>query len=378
MEAEFLTTPTANSALFGARSGTSNEYWVFYHLSSKGYIIRTGSGSNTPVITANTPRKMSVETDGNKLTVNGTTVSAAASSFTVEYPMYLFAVNNAGDVQYPASMRLYFCRIYSGDVLIRDYIPCADAAGTAGLWDKVNGVFYANSGSGVFAPGEEVHRAPDAPSNLMAEVVGTDVLLKWDADENADGYRIYHGSELIGETDDAQYQLLELEKYTVHVYSAAAYNENGEGDLSSVSFYVDGSNRPLSDLITDRTAADVTMRRKKGSYNASDLNRVSAAAEYVRALIRALGYTLPDGNDRVWLESDIPDIPGLADHHSAVLGLDVIGYAREKLRLPGSLVHLTYTDANMIERFLLEIGEAAERIPKTYIYSGEIYGGEND
>lgn len=145
----------------------------------------------------------------------------------------------------------------------------------------------------------------------------------------------------------------------------------------SISFKIGGDSRVLSDLITDRTEADVATRTRKGVYNASDLNRVAAAAEYVHDILSDLGYRVPDQPKRTWFMNEIPDKNEIEAHHSAVVGLDVINYAKNKIILPPSLEKLTHEHANNIEKFLLMCGEAAERIPQAYIYSDEIYGGEN-
>ena len=45
----------------------------------------------------------------------------------------------------------------------------------------------------------------------------------------------------------------------------------------------------LLSLITDRTRADVETKTDKGFYNASDLNRVGAAEEYIAGRFTAIG-----------------------------------------------------------------------------------------
>ena len=51
---------------------------------------------------------------------------------------------------------MYGCKIYSNDVLVRDFIPCKNASGVVGMWDDVNDTFYSNAGSGTFTAGPEV------------------------------------------------------------------------------------------------------------------------------------------------------------------------------------------------------------------------------
>ena len=56
----------------------------------------------------------------------------------------------------PVSAKVYSCTIKKGGALVRDFVPCKNAAGVIGLWDDVNSVFYQNAGSGVFTAGPEV------------------------------------------------------------------------------------------------------------------------------------------------------------------------------------------------------------------------------
>ena len=60
-----------------------------------------------------------------------------------------------------ASMKLYSCKIYNADTLVRDFIPCKNPSGAVGLYDTVNGTFYGNSGTGVFTAGAEIGALED-------------------------------------------------------------------------------------------------------------------------------------------------------------------------------------------------------------------------
>lgn len=50
----------------------------------------------------------------------------------------------------------------------------------------------------------------------------------------------------------------------------------------------------MDTLITNRTQADVIAGNAKGNYNASDLNRVGEAEEYLHDLFEAYGYSMPN------------------------------------------------------------------------------------
>lgn len=267
-------------------------------------------------------------------------------------------------------------RLYNGDTLVRDFIPCINPSGTVGMWDEVNGVFYGNSGSGSFIAGAVVIFIPDTPANLTADVSESAAVLRWDASKDADGYRIRRGGVLLADTADTSYTDKTVSAYTAYTYTVTAYSADGESESAAVSVMIPSSENVLDDLITDRKLSDVTARNKKGVYNAFDLNRVSAAAAYVHGLLDELGYASLETPARVWHANDIPDRGEMNAHHNAVVGLDVIRYAHEKVVLPPNLEKLTYERANNIEKFLLLCGEAAERIPEGYIYSDEIYGGE--
>jgi hypothetical protein len=56
---------------------------------------------------------------------------------------------------------MYSCQIYDNGTLIRDYVPCITPDNEAGLYDLVNGAFYANMGSGAFKSGPEASLITD-------------------------------------------------------------------------------------------------------------------------------------------------------------------------------------------------------------------------
>lgn len=307
---------------------------------------------------------------------NDTSYSITTSTFQTAYNMYLFGLNRKGSaIEISSKVRIYSCRLYENSIAVRDFIPCINPSGEVGMWDTVNGVFYGNIGSGSFTPGAIIITPPDPPGNLTAESDNGTNTLTWDESSYADGYRVYENGVLIADTQQTSLTAVS-EPYSANIYSVTAYNGDGESEPAVIRVYTSGSGDVLDDLITDRTAADVATHTRKGVYNASDLNRVAASAEYVHDILDGLGYRVPDQPNRAWFTNEIPDKNEIEAHHNAVVGLDVIRYAHEKVVLPPNLEKLTYERANNIEKFLLLCGEAAERIPAAYIYSDEIYGGE--
>jgi len=134
---------------------------------------------------------------------------------------------------------------------------------------------------------------------------------------------------------------------------------------------------PLN-FIRYRTEEDVLERNVIGTYNASDLNRVAEGARIIHDMLYSLGYNrTPRVPDRVWTVNEIPRESELRAHHEAVIGQDVLNYAKIKHLLPVSLSRLDHEGANRIERFIHDTYFAAKNIPEGYIFSGEIYGGED-
>ena len=89
------------------------------------------------------------------LTVNGVSVLTGTDSTTYSagYTMHLFGANLHGTHADYGKQRLYSCQIWEGDALVRDLWPCYDPSGIACLYDKVEGKYYYNAGTGQFIAG---------------------------------------------------------------------------------------------------------------------------------------------------------------------------------------------------------------------------------
>lgn len=98
--------------------------------------------------------KGSQKLDNTEFATDATLGNTATSGQT----MYLFATHAewvGGKGTYLCSMRIYSCKIYSGDTLIRDFVPARqDSDLVVGLYDSANNTFYA--GTGTFAMGDIV------------------------------------------------------------------------------------------------------------------------------------------------------------------------------------------------------------------------------
>ena len=134
----------------------------------------------------------------------------------------------------------------------------------------------------------------------------------------------------------------------------------------------------LLSLITDRTRADVANQTDKGFYNASDLNRVGAAVEYIAGRFTALGYACPVTVKKDWLTTDAPTQRQMETYRQNIVTLrSRIAVMQSTPETPETMRFLGYLKANDIESILLAVEDTLRRLEKTFWYSGEIYSGES-
>ena len=87
------------------------------------------------------------------------TFSATSSTAQFAYPIYLFALCNAGSPADYGYFRIKKARIWNDkDELIRDYIPCVDLDGVGGMYDVVNDTFTKSGSSTKFNVGALINQ----------------------------------------------------------------------------------------------------------------------------------------------------------------------------------------------------------------------------
>ena len=135
---------------------------VATYAGSKKFQCRWGSGSNavnTPDLELNERHKLSWDSTS-KLYVDEILIGEATpGSISDTLNLMLFA-NNWGAVGQYTSYKLYWCKLYLSNTLVRDFVPIVNDSNAAGLLDNVNDVFYGNSGSSSFTPGPEIEPPP--------------------------------------------------------------------------------------------------------------------------------------------------------------------------------------------------------------------------
>ena len=130
----------AANEFFGARTSVSSKAFAVQYNYSTGR-LQYFYGNGYTQVDADFPNIISYcDANKNILTYN-TEINRDYTYFQCEYNLYLFALNNAGTVSFQSNARLYSCKIYDNEVLVRDYYPVRDEGGAYGLYDVVNKVF---------------------------------------------------------------------------------------------------------------------------------------------------------------------------------------------------------------------------------------------
>ena len=103
--------------------------------------------------------------------INGTSVLSfnADASFTTTNNLYLLTRNSSsGAAENRWIGKIYYCKIYENNALVRNFIPCyRNNDNEVGLYDLVNNVFYTNQGTSNFTKGNDtVLPSPECPIDV--------------------------------------------------------------------------------------------------------------------------------------------------------------------------------------------------------------------
>lgn len=181
------------------------------------------------------------------------------------------------------------------------------------------------------------------------------------------------------------------DKYLVEL---TIIDQNGRSSKSSITLYYG-----LLNLITDRTISDVekvkTLRNKgyeslseselrewlsglKGSYNASDLNRVAAAVDYVSNRLTDNGYTPPQEKLKTdWNDMDVFKTSDMEYYLSVIHKLrNAITVFPTTPLAPSVNNAFTYKEANDIEKILFDVNSIIDLVISFVLYTGDLYCGE--
>lgn len=153
----FSSAPTSYGSILSSRIAGGARIYTAYYLPGTGMVIAYNAliSGKTNTVTTGTwyEYETTLENGEQHFYING--VEAQTSSTTGEvntnYPLYAFALNEGGTAKDFAIGKMSYCKIYDNGTLVRDFIPVQmkDTA-EIGLWDRVEGKFYGNDGTGKF------------------------------------------------------------------------------------------------------------------------------------------------------------------------------------------------------------------------------------
>ena len=374
IDAQITVQTVATAAYLGERSGSGGTDKTAYELWSMSTGRNVSSdffGNHVSKTMSTIGIRMLIDKNKASVTINGSTITNSAAAGTATLPIFLLASNDKGTATWGIAAKLYSCQLYDNGTLARDFVPCKNASGAVGLYDTVGAQFYANAGTGTFTAGPEVFYEPDAPTNFAASVSGQTVALSWASSANAAGYRLKRDGVQIADQTGTTYTDTVPDGTTLCTYALTAYNDAGESAAVTLLVLVQ------LELITDRTRADVENETDKGFYNASDLNRVGAAVEYIAGRFTALGYACPVTVKKDWLTSDAPTASQLETYRQNIVTLrGQISVMQSTPEAPVSMAGLNYVKANNIEQILLDLDALITNITKSWCFSGDLYTGE--
>lgn len=153
----------------------------------------------------------------------------------------------------------------------------------------------------------------------------------------------------------------------------------------------------IDTLVTDRSLADVQLWQTlkalgwgamtseqqelwssgamKGAYNASDLNRVIGAVNYLAGVFQSYGYS-PNVSQQTanWTAGQVPTQEQMQLYLDNIQALmDALGQAQYSAALPSSMALLTYAKANNIEQILVEISSYLESMSLVFLRAGNAF-----
>jgi hypothetical protein len=115
----------------------------------------------------------------------------------------------------------------------------------------------------------------------------------------------------------------------------------------------------------------------KGAYNCTDLNRVQSAVRYLRDRFADVGYFVDVSDAKTWTLQDAPTRADMAEYLADIKAIrGVLAPFNTTPAMPGTMVGLTYIKANQIEKILLDVDSLLSNMIASFVYSGDIFGGE--
>ena len=147
-EIKFAFTKETTGQLMGA--GHAGDYRFNIGIESNKFRFAIGSGWTTLAETKDTDiHTWVLNSEDNSCSLDDTTVISTYSSNFSTTDYHIVFCNRAVGSNY-CSTKIYSSKIYTDNILVRDFIPVLDLDMNPCLYDKVSGQFFYNKGTGEF------------------------------------------------------------------------------------------------------------------------------------------------------------------------------------------------------------------------------------
>mgnify|MGYP001054696904 FL=1 len=147
-----------NGFVYGSRTSSSGSDAHEFIINASGLVFPQFDGQHSEVSSSYNKigEEYILSNSQSGAYINGNLIkSYNTATFSSKHSMFLFGLNQNGTVEYRKFIgRLYYCKIYNGDTLVRDFVPVIDGSNIACLYDKVEKKCYYNVGTGTFSYGE--------------------------------------------------------------------------------------------------------------------------------------------------------------------------------------------------------------------------------
>lgn len=153
--------PKIWESVFGSRqSASAKKFYIVYNYTGKKWSCNIAA---TAAWEPSAPAALGghyFSIDKTTFTLDGVSQTLSATPFDKTYNAYVFSINNNGSPlnisQANLKMKLYSLKIWDDGTLVREFVPCVNKDGEAGLYDVTPGAekkFYSNDGTGTFEAG---------------------------------------------------------------------------------------------------------------------------------------------------------------------------------------------------------------------------------
>lgn len=140
--------------VFGAATQYNSSAFEFWSIMGGWTSYDGNDRAHTMGLVAN--QRVVVDKNKNVTTLGSVTKTQTYNAFTTPKTVTIFATNRGTLYICASPIRIYSFKMYDNEILVRDFVPCKNASGAAGLYDLVSQEFYGNSGTRAFTAGAEV------------------------------------------------------------------------------------------------------------------------------------------------------------------------------------------------------------------------------